>query len=167
MAKHPESMPSALQVKHGSPSVSGQSDASPPVGRMRTLMLNAVFPMLTVQTHWQRGSSTCACGKLGVRAIATNRSRASKSSSLCMVLWPSSHFQTSSVRWTASVVSTSLTPVRGEVDSPQHRFSMRSKRTALADTRPQVRAPSVKRPGPIAARLGLESRRPHYFWYGC
>jgi hypothetical protein len=88
-------------------------------------------------------------------------------------------------------VSTSLTLVGSEVDSPHHgtaqkprsrrkedqrpsctlpeflSFLMLSELPALADTRPQASEPSVKRPGPIAVRLGLESLHPHCFWYGC
>jgi hypothetical protein len=37
IAKHAASALSTLQVKHANPSVSAQSDASPPIGRMRTL----------------------------------------------------------------------------------------------------------------------------------
>jgi hypothetical protein len=37
------------------------------------------------------------------------------------------------VRGRAGVVSTSLTAVRGEVDSPRHSFSMRSELIALAE----------------------------------
>jgi hypothetical protein len=36
------------------------------------------------------------------------------------------------------LVSTALTPVRGDVDSPHSGFSMRSELTALAATYPQV-----------------------------
>jgi hypothetical protein len=80
IAKRSESMLSTLQVTHGNPLVSAQSDASPPIERIRTL----TFP----QEHCHRDSSTCACGKLCVRAIATNSSRASKILRLRMLCPP-------------------------------------------------------------------------------
>jgi hypothetical protein len=57
---------------------------------------------------------------------------------------------TSPVRGHAGVVSTSVTAGRGEVDTPRRSVSRLSELTTLADTRLQVSAPSVKKPGPIA-----------------